>query len=91
MNLLSIWIGQSPPFSEPEYQETSNSNFIEESSNEKESGNNEDRQELFRRNDQEIAEWVASRPHILNLIKILEKKQMIDQSVSLSYEFCCHI
>ena len=83
--LLSICIGQSPPLSEPEYQEACNhGNLVEENSNDKESDINEDCRKLVRGNDQEIAEWVASRPHILNLIKILEKKPIIDQSVSLS-------
>ncbi|CAG8459743.1 6465_t:CDS:2 [Paraglomus brasilianum] len=72
---------QYPPLSEPEYQETSNhGNVVEENANEKESDINEECRELFRRSDQEIAEWVTSRPHILNLIKILEKKPTIDQS-----------
>jgi hypothetical protein len=58
------------PLSEPEYQETCNhGNLVEENSNDKESDTSEDCQELFRRSDQEIAEWVASRPHILNLMK----------------------
>jgi hypothetical protein len=68
--LLSICIGQSPPLSEPEYQEACNhGNLVEENSNDKESDISEDCQELFRRSDQEIAEWMASRPHILNLMK----------------------